>query len=131
MHILELGILELDILELSIFKLHILELGILELSILEIEHIQIAHIGIGHIGIEHIGIEHILILNMLSPDISQFKNSVHPDQLVSEKPTDQDPHCLPLSCFSFWFDLVLYVPVNNLSVTIGRVFLGGSVLSLD
>ena len=29
---------------------------------------------------------------MLSPDIYYFENSVHPDQLASEKPADQDPH---------------------------------------
>ena len=29
-------------------------------------------------------------------DLSGFENSVDPDQLASEKPADQDPHCFPL-----------------------------------
>ena len=29
-------------------------------------------------------------------DISCFENSVDPDQLASEKPADQGPHCFPL-----------------------------------
>ena len=66
-----------------------------------IGHIGIAHIGIRHIGIAQIGIEHILIFIMLSPDISQFENSADPDQLASEKPTNQDPHYFPLSCLFF------------------------------
>ena len=34
-----------------------------------------------------------LNLAMLKPDISCFKNCVDPDQLASQKPADQDPHC--------------------------------------
>ena len=38
----------------------------------------------------------ISILSMLIPDISIcFGNSVDPDQLASEKPADQEPHCFP------------------------------------
>ena len=33
---------------------------------------------------------------MLIPDISCFENSVDPNQLVSQKPADQGPHCFPL-----------------------------------
>ena len=35
---------------------------------------------------------------MLKSDIhvSHFGNGVIPDQLASEKPADQDPHCFPL-----------------------------------
>ena len=29
-------------------------------------------------------------------NISCFENSVDPDQLASQKPADQDPHCFPL-----------------------------------
>ena len=36
-------------------------------------------------------------LTMLNPDIFCFDNSVDPDQLASEKPADQDQHCLSLS----------------------------------
>ena len=31
----------------------------------------------------------------LNPDISSFKNNVDPDQMASEKPSDQDPECFP------------------------------------
>ena len=30
------------------------------------------------------------------PEYIAFENSVDPDQLASEKPADQDPHCFPL-----------------------------------
>ena len=33
---------------------------------------------------------------MLNQDLPHFENSVGPDQLASEKPADQDPHCFPL-----------------------------------
>ena len=36
---------------------------------------------------------------MLIPDITfvyYFENSVDPDQLASQKPADQDPHCFPI-----------------------------------
>ena len=34
-----------------------------------------------------------IALILLNPDVSRFENSVDPDQLTSEKPADQDPHC--------------------------------------
>ena len=34
---------------------------------------------------------------VLNQGISNFENSVDPDQLASEKPADQDPHCFPCS----------------------------------
>ena len=37
-----------------------------------------------------------LTLVLPNLDLSIFENSVEPDQLASEKPADQDPHCLPL-----------------------------------
>ena len=37
-----------------------------------------------------------LTLMMLNLYISCSENSVDPDQLASEKPADQDPHCFPL-----------------------------------
>ena len=39
-------------------------------------------------------------LTVLNLNISYFENSVDPDQLDSEKPSDRDPHCL-------------YLPVNS------------------
>ena len=33
---------------------------------------------------------------MLNPNISRFEISVDPDQLVYEKPDDQQSHCFPL-----------------------------------
>ena len=33
---------------------------------------------------------------MLNQDISHFENIVDPDQLASEKPADQDPHCFQI-----------------------------------
>ena len=36
---------------------------------------------------------------MLNPEISVFENNVDPDQLASEKPADQDPHCIYSACF--------------------------------
>ena len=38
----------------------------------------------------------IFALSMLNLDISNFENSVDPDQLASEKPADLDLHCFPL-----------------------------------
>ena len=38
----------------------------------------------------------IFTLSMRNPDISNFENSVDPDQLASEKPADLDLHCFPL-----------------------------------
>ena len=35
----------------------------------------------------------ISTLSMLNPIISNFENSVYPDQLASEKPADLDLHC--------------------------------------
>ena len=35
----------------------------------------------------------ILTLIVLNSHISCSENSVDPDQLASEKPADQDPHC--------------------------------------
>ena len=40
---------------------------------------------------------------------SAFANSVDPDQLASEKPTDLDLHCLPLS---------MWIYINNLDQVI-------------
>ena len=37
---------------------------------------------------------------MLNPDFNPTKNTVDPDQLASEKPAYQDPHCFPLSLYS-------------------------------
>ena len=34
--------------------------------------------------------------------ISCFENSEDPDQLASEKPADQDPHCFPLWFVKNW-----------------------------
>ena len=31
----------------------------------------------------------------MKPDINSIVNSADPDQLASEKPADQDPHCFP------------------------------------
>ena len=38
-----------------------------------------------------------LTVVLLNRDISCFENSYYPDQLVSEKQADQNPHCFPLS----------------------------------
>ena len=38
----------------------------------------------------------MICLSILNLRISCFENSVHSDQLASEKPADQDPHCFPL-----------------------------------
>ena len=54
---------------------------------------------------------------MLGPG---FENSVDPDQLASEKPAYQDLQCFPLCLFCL-FDLILYIPVNNLSIMSGQV----------
>ena len=37
-----------------------------------------------------------LSLTMLNIDTFFFENSVDPNQLVSQKPADQNPHCFPL-----------------------------------
>ena len=37
-----------------------------------------------------------LTLTMLNSDTFVFENTVDPDQLASEKPANQDPHCFPL-----------------------------------
>ena len=43
---------------------------------------------------------------MAHMDKSCFKNNVDPDQLASEKPADQDPHCFSI-CWS------IHVYANN------------------
>ena len=44
-------------------------------------------------------------MTMLKADISRFENSIDPDQLASQKPADQDPHCFLLfivnTCFNW------------------------------
>ena len=40
--------------------------------------------------------QHTLIFSKLHPDLSHFENSVDPDQLASQKPADQDPHCFSI-----------------------------------
>ena len=38
-----------------------------------------------------------LTITILKLDRSHFENSVDPDQLASQKPADQDPHCFQLA----------------------------------
>ena len=52
---------------------------------------------------------------MLNLDISHFENSVDPDQLASEKPADQDPHCLPLC-------LPIYSNNWNPAISLDKIF---------
>ena len=40
-----------------------------------------------------------LTFTMLIQNIPCIENSVDPDQLASQKPADQDPHCFPLSLY--------------------------------
>ena len=47
------------------------------------------------------------------PLTRRVEKCVDPDQLASQKPADLDLHSLSKQ---YLFDLILYVPVNNLSV---------------
>ena len=49
----------------------------------------------------------MLTQSMLNQDLPHFENSEGPDQLASEKPADQGPHCFPLR---------LYGHANNLNL---------------
>ena len=51
----------------------------------------------------------LLTLVLLNPDIPSLCNNVDPDQLASEKPTDLDLHCLPIS---------IRIYINNLDQVI-------------
>ena len=42
---------------------------------------------------------HALTLTMMNPDLSHFENSVGTDQLASQKPADQDPHCFSICIY--------------------------------
>ena len=45
------------------------------------------------------------------------------DSLLYDECTAETDQTVLMCCF-FLFDLILYVPVNNFSVMLGRVFLG-------
>ena len=59
----------------------------------------------------------LVLLDLLSPDLSFFENSVDSDQLASN-----EAHTVLFVCLFVWFDSLRLI--NNLSVIKGWVFLG-------
>ena len=57
-------------------------------------------------------VRHTLILTILNPDLSHYENSVDSDQLASEKPADQDPHCFPI-CMNIDASLGIQISIHN------------------
>ena len=53
---------------------------------------------------------------MLNLDISCLEKCVDPDQLASEKPADQDPHCFQSACRRMLITIILEVDQIKMGV---------------